>query len=703
MTNIYTALHSRSILSYFRLRLLLVGLLASQVALADKNLHMVPISVEERVRAAEMVVEGEVILKRSFWDARRENIYTSNIIKVYKVFKGTLQQQEVEVITEGGTVGLDKHVYSVALSLNVGQQGVFFLQAQHKLANTPGNNRFSTRPYASEQGFIKYDVASHTAAGVFEKYTSVEQVYATVTRQTKTNYSTIAVNQRLTSKPQQQVHRSVQLPVVTSFTPRTASAGTRTILTINGTNFGSSRGTGFVSFKNADDGGRTFIKAPEDAYLSWTNTQIRMYIPSAGAEDGTAGTGELRITAADGSVNTTTDKLTIIYAYSNLYQEGKSYQPSLIDENNKGGYTIRFAPSMQSRANAQEGFTRAMNSWICNTNINWEIGSPITKESSSADGEVIIMFKSASDVGAGVLARTLSRYRGCSNDQTKEFNWWLSEFDMEINSNISWEYGPGKPTNNQFDFETVMLHELGHAHQLGHVILVREAVMHFELEVRSDYRVLSEADIAGGRFIMARSLELQKTDICPQATMEPKDDLACEITEFKAEYISNEDILLTWKATPETGISRYVIERSANGTTFEEIGTVAAAAENTFTDTDPLPRTAFYRLRVIYTNNEERFSDEISITNPAFLYVFEAGPNPVGDDEKFTIQFIVDKDTPMDLALYDLSGKVVRNFRILFTESNMPLEFDMKGLAAGIYILKWNYSGGDGTLKIVKL
>ncbi|MFQ1040111.1 hypothetical protein ACEWB5_26055, partial [Citrobacter koseri] len=152
------------------------------------------------------------------------------------------------------------------------------------------------------------------------------------------------------------------------------------ILTINGTGFGNTRGSGSVAFKNSDDGGRTFTEAPVDAYLSWTNTQIRLYIPSAGLDDGTAGTGEIRVTANDGTVTTTVDKITIPFAYTNLYEDNISYQPALINIDGAGGYSIRFAPSMQSRAEAQEGFKRAMNSWVCNTKVNWKIGSPTTKE-----------------------------------------------------------------------------------------------------------------------------------------------------------------------------------------------------------------------------------------------------------------------------------------------------------------------------------
>lgn len=696
--------------------LLIVNLLLAQQVLANAGAHMVPLSLERRLQASDIVIEGEVISKRSFWDNQHANIYTSNIVKVYKVFKGNLQQEQLEIITEGGTVGMDKHVYSVALTLKPGQQGMFFLKKRQAATASPAKVKLTTRPYGSEQAFIKYDTRTLSAAGVFETYATIEQVYEAVTTRTGTNYKTVSVNQRLQqSNKDKQLQASPNAPVITTFSPRTASGGTQTVLTINGTGFGSTRGNGAVFFRDADDGGTNFTEAPEDAYLSWTNTQIRMYVPSTGVDGGTAGTGEIRVTANDGTTTTSVDKITIPYSYTNLYEEDdanpndgvpgefKTGQPTLVDIDGKGGYTIQFAPSMQSRTSAQEGFIRAMNSWVCATGVNWKIGAPTTKTGTAADGEITILFDSESNVGENVLARTLSRYRGCQNTTTREIRWWLSEFDMEINNNISWQYGPGPPTGSQFDFETVMLHELGHAHQLSHVILPNVAVMHYALEFRKFYRQLSQADIEGGNFVMNKSLQ---PNFCNVNLIEPLEGAECnlapEVLSLQAAYTSG-DVTLTWVTDSESNIARYIVERSADGNTFEEIGTVAASAENTFVDTDPLPRTGFYRLRVVYTDNEVAFTARVRVTDPGFLYVFEAGPNPVGTDGKFTVSFLVDRNTPAQLYLYDTSGKIVRSIELVFTDANLPLEFDLSSVSPGMYILKWVTDQNSGSTRVVKL
>jgi hypothetical protein len=63
-------------------------------------------------------------------------------------------------------------------------------------------------------------------------------------------------------------------PTITNFTPTSITSGTSSSLTINGTNFGATQGTGFVEFKNANDGGTTWVKPLTTDYVSWSNTQI---------------------------------------------------------------------------------------------------------------------------------------------------------------------------------------------------------------------------------------------------------------------------------------------------------------------------------------------------------------------------------------------------------------------------------------------
>ncbi|WP_439880673.1 T9SS type A sorting domain-containing protein [Pontibacter sp. MBLB2868] len=705
------AVHIAPMLSRWYLLLTLLLLLSVSGFAADRQ-QLIPMSLEERTSKADIVLEGEVISQKAFWDSRHENIYTSNIIKVYKVFKGEVQSKEIELITQGGTVGMKMHVLSSALELGKGEQGIFFLSKNQPIQSTPGGNRLKVRAYAGQQGFIDYNLNNGPLTGVFEQYDAVQEVYDKITAITGQDVRTVTVNEKLrqaitTSKSQ--VQRSMAAPVVTNFSPTVASAGTRTIITINGTGFGNTRGSGMVQFRNADAGGKTFMTPLPSAYLSWSNTQIRMYIPSRGQDpdDGAAGTGVIRITANDGTSFTTTQQIEIEYVYSNVSFEGKSFQPILIDTDNRGGYTIQFAPSIQSRNAAQEGFRRAMNSWVCNTQVNWQIGSPTTTEKTADDNSNIIRFVNSGDLDENVLASTLSRYEGCATRTDTLF--WLSEFDMQINNSINWQYGPGPPINKQYDFETVMLHELGHAHQLGHVILPR-AVMHYAVEFEKLFRDLSAADIRGATFVMANSTG---PNICQQSPMVPELEgdcnLAPEIFTFEAAF-QNGRVTVQWQTQEEVAVDFFAVQRSDNGNNWSDIATVDAQGPSTtpldyvYIDEDPLPDISYYRLRVVYVDGSVRFSPRARVLDPASLRVLRVYPNPIPPDRhSIRLLYLVQTNTNMTINLYNASGKLVREYTLTLTDVNTPIDLPLGGLAAGMYILRWEERGNSGEFKIIKL
>lgn len=695
------------------LRVLLLLLLISVPAFASDTQHMIPVSLQERVQQAEMVVEGEVIRQESFWDARQENIYTSNIIKVYKSFKGEVRAEELEVITEGGTVGLKKHVFSTALKLKRGQQGLFFLKRQQLLQRTPGNLPLSTRAYASEQGFVRYNIADRTANGVFDRYSSVQELYKAVSERTGQQFRVVSENQRLkaaTTQNAQQQEQSVMAPVVTSFSPKVASAGTGTVLTITGTGFGSSRGNGFVEFRNADDGGQTFVKPLPSEYISWSNTRITMYIPSVMQDEGTAGSGTIRVTTNDGSSFTTLQPITLEFAYSNIDFNNKSFRPILTNQNGAGGYTIYYSESMESRLAAKEGFRRAVNTWVCVSQINWTIGGLTSRNTAADDGFSVVRFASQSTVGEQVLARTISRYEGCASRVTNDTLFWVSEFDMEINSDIDWQYGPGGPGSRQFDFETVILHELGHAHQLGHVNLER-AVMFYAIESSRLERDLSQLDIRGANLIMEKSAG---ENSCNEPPMVPNPNgecnLAPEILTLEAQFNSSNAVQVLWTSRGEQQVREYIVQRSQDGVTWENVGTVAGRGPSnndldyTFTDPDPLRNQSYYRLEVVYNSGDPAFSPRVVVVNSADLRVLRYYPNPIGGgNTQLTLSYLVSRSGNMTVQIYDSRGQEVRSYQLSFSSGTSAYNIDLQGLAAGIYFLKWKEGGRNGTERIMVL
>jgi len=156
---------------------------------------MKQISLNQRAENSDLIVEGKVTGKNSFWNTDQTMIYTSNIIEVYKLFKGGISTASIEILTMGGTVGYDRVIAQPSLSLNIGDIGVFTCEnvKRFTIPNAERSSLPSFEAYASVQGFVKYNVIDHTASDPFNKYTNIEsELYNKILSPTFSTWKTIA-------------------------------------------------------------------------------------------------------------------------------------------------------------------------------------------------------------------------------------------------------------------------------------------------------------------------------------------------------------------------------------------------------------------------------------------------------------------------------------------------------------------------------
>lgn len=159
------------------------------IALADQaHSQLVPLALEQRVMKSNLVFEGKVLSKSSFWNKERTHIYTANTVSVYKVFKGSLTNSTLEVITVGGIVGDMMERVSYGLELQEGQIGVFTC-VPNSAQSAQNSKILQVKPYGEVQGFIKYDLATGAAKDVFNSYKSIsEDIYPVLKKLTNSNY-----------------------------------------------------------------------------------------------------------------------------------------------------------------------------------------------------------------------------------------------------------------------------------------------------------------------------------------------------------------------------------------------------------------------------------------------------------------------------------------------------------------------------------
>src|SRR5688572_6609176 len=133
-----------------------------------------PVGIQDRINNSQLIIEGKIISQVSFWNSSQDFIYTSNVIDVYKVFKGTITSNQVEIITEGGIVGNELIKAEPALEFKPDDIGVFFgVQAIQLNPNStfPPSHQFEG--YASNQSFIKYDMLSFEAADPYTVFNDI--------------------------------------------------------------------------------------------------------------------------------------------------------------------------------------------------------------------------------------------------------------------------------------------------------------------------------------------------------------------------------------------------------------------------------------------------------------------------------------------------------------------------------------------------
>ncbi|MBK9249098.1 MAG: PKD domain-containing protein [Ignavibacteria bacterium] len=459
-----------------------------------------PVPLAERTLKAEVIIEGKILSHRSFSAGSQGMIYTEYTAEITKIFKGLAPSQKfVTFTTEGGVVGREAVRVSPEVKFDHGHTGIFFLQSHTKNGDFTGYE-----PYSWGQCIIRYD-DNGGARDIFKSYTHIPALYSAITRLLGSTYRQIQPlilpNSTPKYNPKAKGEKTLAA-AINNFNPTVITAGTYSVLTVNGSGFGNSyTGAAKMDFRNADDGGASFTSAIASQIVSWTDNQIQVRVPES------AGTGVIRVTGVDGTQATSGATLTVDFAVFNLTDGNNAVQQTYLpNTNGNGGYTITFNTNFNTNTDAVAAFKRALKSWRCGTFVNYGVatGTSAINCNNGNDGVNIVTFDDNCTLMNGALGVTYSYWSSCATGY-----WRLREMDYVFITTApagGWNFGPGATNGNRYDFQSVALHEIGHGHQLGHIISTGK-VMHYALGANSDVRTLNAvSDIGGGNDVVARSI-----------------------------------------------------------------------------------------------------------------------------------------------------------------------------------------------------
>ncbi len=183
--------------------------------------------------------------------------------------------------------------------------------------------------------------------------------------------------------------------------------------------------------------------------------------------------------------------------------------------------------------------------------------------------------------------------------------------------------------------------------------------------------------------------------------------LPVELVYFTA-TVQNGIVNLQWLTASEENNKAFEVERSADGKTFEHIGTVKGNGNSSqpirysYADKNPLDGTVYYRLKQLDFDGEFAYSKVIAVSalGIAADMQLQVYPNPFANDLNITIT--AHKNGNASLQLLDMQGKTIHTGNVELhpglNELTLPLRFVKKGL----YILKLSGNGINGTVKVLK-
>jgi hypothetical protein len=160
----------------------------------------------------------------------------------------------------------------------------------------------------------------------------------------------------------------------------------------------------------------------------------------------------------------------------------------------------------------------------------------------------------------------------------------------------------------------------------------------------------------------------------------------------------NKQVLLQWITENELNSDKYIVERSADGIQYSNIGLVPAFNSSStnnyrFIDLQPLPGFNFYRLKMMdkdgsFRNSPVRRINFDNAGDDISLY-----PNPVVQSKLI----IASTGICNRAILFDAAGKTIRTFTLNGRNSTL----DLTGIAGGTYQLKIFTSNSTQTQKII--
>ena len=189
--------------------------------------------------------------------------------------------------------------------------------------------------------------------------------------------------------------------------------------------------------------------------------------------------------------------------------------------------------------------------------------------------------------------------------------------------------------------------------------------------------------------------------------------LPLDLLSFSGQLQNNNSVLLNWKTENEINTSHFVVERSADGISYNGIGNVTANGRNntagsfnySFTDNDAINQSSqrlYYRLKMVDVDGKFKYSNIIAVSFPLITGKLSIAPNPVTTIANIAVA--AEADGRVQWKLTDNVGRVMlKGSDTVKKGAGNNFTINMNRLSAGTYNLSVTGAGIDQNVKLQKL
>ncbi|MFK7807261.1 MAG: PKD domain-containing protein [Saprospiraceae bacterium] len=182
--------------------------------------------------------------------------------------------------------------------------------------------------------------------------------------------------------------------------------------------------------------------------------------------------------------------------------------------------------------------------------------------------------------------------------------------------------------------------------------------------------------------------------------------LPVELSAFDGR-LNEDEVLLNWETLSEVNNDYFLIERSTDGRTFEELGTVKGNGDQlgpinySLVDPSPLPGVNYYRLTQFDYDGQYEVFNKLVAVEYSEDNKMEIFPNPVAND---VVRFYYSSKNhhSLDVEIFNTAGQLIYATTVNAELENNVFDFPLNNVPNGVYYLNIRNEHKVNSLRFVK-